>query len=310
MAGPALRDLDPALAADLVACRLRIGYPVAPASTTRAYASLPIASAPRSSSVERRGSWSVTASPSVVEVDGRLVEAGSVIVAAGPWTPEVVTAIGATRRGRRSADLGRRRPASRSSAPRHVLEEIDIDIEPDDGDDGSARATVGVSTSASSRPPERARSARRSCRSPEPSSVVDRSPNPRCSLRAGDCVDPVVRTRTCARPLSPTVDRSSARSRASNGVRRRGPRAVGDLDRSGYGANGRRPRAWRPAAIPMGSTRRASAAPARESDQRQLCGSKTKNVICDQRSRNASQAELETAQLRRRRVDCASHRPW
>src|SRR4029079_4001369 len=38
--GSALRALDQALGADLAACRLDIGYPVAPASATRAHAAV------------------------------------------------------------------------------------------------------------------------------------------------------------------------------------------------------------------------------------------------------------------------------
>ena len=150
VAGPALRDLDPALAADLAACRLDIGYPVAPASATRAYASL----ADRfGASIVIGGEARLAVRDGVavgVEVDGRLVEAGSVVVAAGPWTPDVLTAADA-----RSPPWP---PVLRSwgvvaavelgGPPRHVLEEIDIDIEPDDGGDGSAARDAGSSGSA------------------------------------------------------------------------------------------------------------------------------------------------------------------
>ena len=143
VAGSALRDLDPALADNLVACRLDIGYPAAPASATRAYASL----AERlGASIVIGGDARLAVRDGVavgVEVDGRLVEAGSVVVAAGPWTPDVLTAVGATSPApwppiRRSwgvvAAIELERP------PRHVLEEIDIDIEPDDGGDGERGA--------------------------------------------------------------------------------------------------------------------------------------------------------------------------
>ena len=146
MAGSALRDLDPALAADLVACRLEIGYPVAPASATRAYAAL---AEHFGASIVIGGEARLAVRDGVavgVEVDGGLIEAGAVVVAAGPWTPDVLTAAGATSPApwppiRRSwgvvAAIRLERP------PRHVLEEIDIDIEPDDGGDGSAARDEG-----------------------------------------------------------------------------------------------------------------------------------------------------------------------
>ncbi len=118
--GTALRNLDPALAYDLVACRLDIGYPAAPASATRAYAAL----AERlGASIVIGGDARLVVRDGVavgVEVDGRLVEAGSVVVAAGPWSPDVLTAVGATspRRGRRSAARGASLPRSSSSARR------------------------------------------------------------------------------------------------------------------------------------------------------------------------------------------------
>ena len=127
--GPALARLEPALAPDLVACRLAIGFPVAPAAATEAFASL--ASRLGVEIVIGRGMARPTMDGDrVVGVvrDGAIEPAGAVIVAAGPWTPDVVD------------PTGRWRPIQRSwgvvasvvvpDAPRHGLEAIDIDIEP------------------------------------------------------------------------------------------------------------------------------------------------------------------------------------
>ena len=93
VADPALRDLEPELADGLVACRLRIGYPVTPASATRAYAAL----------AERLGARVLHGDASLaverdravgVVVDGRPLPADGVVVAAGPWTPSVVGRLG------------------------------------------------------------------------------------------------------------------------------------------------------------------------------------------------------------------------
>jgi glycine/D-amino acid oxidase-like deaminating enzyme len=136
--GQGLRDLEPALAPDLVACRLAIGYPVAPASATRAYARLAEANGATvrigaDATLAVRGDAAIG-----VEVDGRLEAAGAVLVAAGPWTPGLVDPNGDWQPIRSSwgvvAQLDLAEP------PSHVLEEIDIDIEPDS--EASERATV------------------------------------------------------------------------------------------------------------------------------------------------------------------------
>jgi glycine/D-amino acid oxidase-like deaminating enzyme len=139
--GAALALLEPALAPDLVACRLDIGFPVGPAAATRAFADR----------ARRRGVELVIgadARPAIeggraagVIRDGRLEPAGAVVVAAGPWTPQVVDPGGPWRPIRpvwgvvASVDLG-------PEAPRHGLEAIDIDIEP--GADADAPGTGDV----------------------------------------------------------------------------------------------------------------------------------------------------------------------
>jgi glycine/D-amino acid oxidase-like deaminating enzyme len=130
--GAALRDLEPALAPDVVACRLAIGYPVVPATATRAFAALAEARGARVS-IGREAGLAIRDGIAVgVEVDGRVEPAGSVVVAAGPWTPAIVDPSGSWRPIRSVwgvvADIVLARP------PRHVLEEIAIDIEPADSD--------------------------------------------------------------------------------------------------------------------------------------------------------------------------------
>ena len=206
VAGSALRDLDAALAADLAACRLDIGYPVAPASATRAYAAL----AERfGASIVIGGEARLAVRDGVavgVEVDGGLIEAGAVVVAAGPWTPDVLTAAGATSPSpwppiRRSwgvvAAIRLERP------PRHVLEEIDIDIEPDDGGDGSAARDEGFGFSLVTADGTSALGSTFLPEPPEPSSVVDRLRDRGARYVPAIASTSVIATRTCARPVSP-----------------------------------------------------------------------------------------------------------
>jgi glycine/D-amino acid oxidase-like deaminating enzyme len=206
VAGSALRDLDPALAADLVACRLEIGYPVAPASATRAYAAL---AEHFGASIVIGGEARLAVRDGVavgVEVDGRLVESGAVVVAAGPRTPSVLTATGATSPTpwppiRRSwgvvAAIELERP------PRHVLEEIDIDIEPDDGGDGSAARDAGFGFSLVTADGTSALGSTFLPEPPEPSSVVDRLRDRGARYVPAVASTPLIGTRTCARPVSP-----------------------------------------------------------------------------------------------------------
>jgi D-amino-acid dehydrogenase len=85
-----LRAMEPSLAAGLSACRVHIGYPIAPGSATYAYATV----AERAGAIVRVGRTAAVAGPGPraagVLVDGSLVEADAVVVAAGPWTSEVL----------------------------------------------------------------------------------------------------------------------------------------------------------------------------------------------------------------------------
>jgi glycine/D-amino acid oxidase-like deaminating enzyme len=121
-----VRRLEPGLADGLAAVRFEIGFPVAPASATRALAALARARGAviregADATVERRAGAAVG-----VRVAGIVEAAGAVVVTAGPWSPALVDPTGAWRPIRPfwgvivELELG-------DAAPRHVLEEAEID---------------------------------------------------------------------------------------------------------------------------------------------------------------------------------------
>lgn len=155
LADGALVLLEPAVARDLWACRVDIGYPVLPAASTYAYATL----------AESRGVEVRLGREAVLEVDGdlvtgvrvggRLLPAGAVLVAAGPGSPRLVDPTGRWTPIRPlwgvvvEADL--------AVTPRYVLEEAEIDAaigtpspgaegdaEADDRGDGDGAAEPGI----------------------------------------------------------------------------------------------------------------------------------------------------------------------
>ena len=256
--GSALRDLDPALADDLVACRLDIGYPAAPASATRAYAALAERlGASSRHRWRRRGSRSVTASPSVSRSTGvssrpgRVVVAGRAVDSGRPdrgWRDVAAVAADPPLVGRRCRDRARAPAAPRPRGDRHrhrARRGGDAAARRDDAGFGFSLVTAdGSSALGSTFLPE----------PPEPSSVVDRLRDRRRPLRAGDRVDAGRRAADVRPPGQP---RRPAAPRPDPGdperVRRRGPRAVGDLDRPGLGPTGRGSRAGKPRRDPGGA---------------------------------------------------------
>ena len=128
--------LEPAIAGDIAACRLDVGYPVAPASATRAIAA-------RAERAGARFEIGEPVAPRVedgratgVVVGDRIEAAGAVVVAAGPWSPEVVDPSGTWRPIRRL--WGVVVQVELANPPGHVLEEAGVDIEP-----GAAPVAVG-----------------------------------------------------------------------------------------------------------------------------------------------------------------------
>ncbi len=214
--GRALRAIEPAVGPDLVACRLAMGYPVAPASATEAFAEVA-----RGLGVDVRigesASVAVERGRAVgVWVDGVLEPAGGVVVAAGPWSPGAVDPTGSWRPiipiwGVVAAVILAR-------PPRHGLEAIDITVEPDEDD---ARAGAGADSGRAqlndtpppprdelvefSLAPGREASALGSTflpREPEPAAWVEslRRVGARYVPAVADA--PIVGVRHCARPLS------------------------------------------------------------------------------------------------------------
>jgi glycine/D-amino acid oxidase-like deaminating enzyme len=121
----ALRALEPALAPDLVACRVHMGHPVPPAASTYAYATL----------AERRGAIIRTGGRASLLFDGdraigvrvgreRLL-AETVLVAAGASTAELIDPSGAWRPIRRL--WGVLVEVELAAPPRHVIEEAGTD---------------------------------------------------------------------------------------------------------------------------------------------------------------------------------------
>jgi glycine/D-amino acid oxidase-like deaminating enzyme len=123
--------LEPAIARDVAACRLSIGYPIGPRRATAAWAAF----AARSGVQLVVGSEArpILAGDRVRGValdDGRKIAAPDVVVAAGPWTPAIVDPGGRWQPIR--PVWGVVVDVRLTAPPRHVLEEAEIEIEPGD----------------------------------------------------------------------------------------------------------------------------------------------------------------------------------
>jgi glycine/D-amino acid oxidase-like deaminating enzyme len=122
--GAALRAIEPALAPGLWGCRISIGFPVAPAASTYAYATLAERRGVRvrlgkAASLDRRGD-----AISGVVIDGQRTPADAVLVAAGPWSPGILDTSGGWRpiRERWGVVIETELP----TGPTHVLEQAEI----------------------------------------------------------------------------------------------------------------------------------------------------------------------------------------
>jgi len=205
--GPGLTRLEPALAPDLVACRLAIGFPVAPAAGTAAFAEQA-----RGVGVEIVSGTGavrpVLAAGRVVGIarNGSIEPAGQVVVAAGPWTPEVLDPVGSWQPIRRS--WGVVASVLIPDAPRHGLEASDIDIEPpgDAGPVGSSatapRSDAGVDFSLVAASGSSALGSTFLPDEPDPASWLDalRRVGSRFVPAVADA--PLLGLRCCARPVS------------------------------------------------------------------------------------------------------------
>jgi len=132
--GSDLRRLEPALGEGLWACRADIGYAVAPGASTYAYATRAeglgaVIRQGRGASLAVRGGAVVG-----VEVGGRLIPADAVLVAAGPWTSELLEPLG------RAVPIAPRWgvivEADLADPPRHIMEEAGIGSMLAGGEDG------------------------------------------------------------------------------------------------------------------------------------------------------------------------------
>jgi glycine/D-amino acid oxidase-like deaminating enzyme len=193
-----LQEADPALAPDLWACRVDIGYPVWPGASTYAYASLAeergvTIRMGRAATLNREGD-AVTG----VTVNGVRIGADKVLVAAGPWSPEVIDPSGSWRPIRPL--WGAVVEVELADPPRHVLEQagIEASIGADAGEHGphdhvfSLVSVPGVSVAGST--------------------FLDDEPNPRDWQEAilglatrfvpGIVDAPIRGVRACPRPLS------------------------------------------------------------------------------------------------------------
>lgn len=122
--GRALERLEPALAPGLWACRVGIGFPVHPGASTYAYATLAERLGARlrlgrSAALDLRGDDVVG-----VVVDGQPLACDAVLVAAGPWSPELIDPTGGWVPIRHR--WGVVVEAEMAAGPRHVLEEAEI----------------------------------------------------------------------------------------------------------------------------------------------------------------------------------------
>lgn len=123
----ALGDLEPSLARGPAAVRLATGYPVPPASVTAAWASLAAAGGARMAvGSSARPTISGGRAVGATLGDGTTIDAGAVLVAAGPWSPRLVDPggtwqpIAATWGVTVQLRLG-------VAAPRHIVEEDEVD---------------------------------------------------------------------------------------------------------------------------------------------------------------------------------------
>jgi glycine/D-amino acid oxidase-like deaminating enzyme len=116
--GPAA--LEPALAPHVAGVRLHTGYAVPPAAATHAFAARA-----RAAGAELRIGERAALAPGGLAVAGQHLAAGAVVVAAGPWTPELIDPTGAWRPI--SPVWGVNVEVSLAAPPRHALEEVGVE---------------------------------------------------------------------------------------------------------------------------------------------------------------------------------------
>ena len=135
----ALRRLEPGVADGLWACRLETGYPVHPMAATRAFARRGFAAGARFHEGETAWPWVTGGRARGVLAAGVRRPAGAVLVAAGPWTPEVIDT---TRTWQPIVAVwGVVADVEMDDPPRHVLEEVGVE-ELAGGDEGGRPSSI------------------------------------------------------------------------------------------------------------------------------------------------------------------------
>jgi glycine oxidase len=121
----AVRELEPGVADGLWGCRLETGYPVQPLAATRALARRAFAAGARFFEGETAWPWVISGRARGVLAAGVRRPAGSVLVAAGPWTPELIDP---TRAWQPIVPVwGVVADVQMDDPPHHVLEEVGVE---------------------------------------------------------------------------------------------------------------------------------------------------------------------------------------
>jgi glycine/D-amino acid oxidase-like deaminating enzyme len=120
-----VRELEPSVAPGMWACRLETGYPVRPMAATRAFARRAHAAGARFHEGETAWPWVAGGRARGVLAAGVRRAADAVLVAAGPWTPEVIDP---TRTWQPIVAVwGVVADVELDDPPRHVLEEAGVE---------------------------------------------------------------------------------------------------------------------------------------------------------------------------------------
>jgi glycine/D-amino acid oxidase-like deaminating enzyme len=128
-----LQRVEPAVTDGLWGCRLETGYPVRPAAATRAFARRAFAAGARFHEGETAWPWVTGGRARGVLSAGVRRPAGAVLVAAGPWTPELVDP---TRAWQPILPVwGVVAEVELPDPPRHVLEEAGVEDVASGGND-------------------------------------------------------------------------------------------------------------------------------------------------------------------------------
>ncbi len=127
MDADAVAAAEPSLVPGFAACRLATGFPIPPAWAVAAYGRVAVGRGAQMRVGAAATPWVEDGQTRGVElVDGSRVEAGAVLVAAGPWSPGLIDASGGWEPITRTwgvtvqLDLG-------DAAPHHVIEEDEVD---------------------------------------------------------------------------------------------------------------------------------------------------------------------------------------